>query len=165
MQIFLRIFFEFRNPFSNFFFNIKLYVCLAVSNLKLQSAFSFYKWYHCAHHPMINIRACRHKTCVKLQFSYNLCSKCPTPKTAFRRVSGTQGSRNTIANINPDTAQSVFSGICPTDPINLYPNLYLSFKKVIQDASRLLTKKQFTLTHRNQSRVLSQLRFDIYVTS
>ena len=42
--------------------------------------------------------------------------------------------------------------------LNLIPNLYLSFKKVIQDASCLLTKQQL-LSHRNQSRVLFQLTF------
>ena len=75
--------------------------------------------------------------------------------------------RNTIANINSDTAQSVFSGICLLqDTIqtgtqgsheyhNQYQSIYdsvcilgiipnLSFKKVIQDASCLLTKKNYS---------------------
>ena len=42
--------------------------------------------------------------------------------------------------------------------LNLIPNLYLSFKKVIQDASHLITKKQL-LSNRNQSGVLFQLAF------
>ena len=51
----------------------------------------------------------------------NIRSKCLTPKTALRSVSiqvqlnqELKTHMNTIANINPDTAQSVFSGICPT---------------------------------------------------
>ena len=43
------------------------------------------------------------------------------------------------------------------------PNLYISFKEVIQDASCSLTKKQL-LSHRNQSGVLFQLHVFILIS-
>ena len=97
-----------------------------------------------------------------------ICSKCSTPINTF----STSIISITIVNINPGTTQSVFSIQLDLE-LKVYheyhsqyhyqsgynsANLYLSFKKVIQDASCLLTKQQL-LSHRNQSRVLFQLTF------
>ena len=47
----------------------------------------------------------------------------------YNSIRNSKVHTNTIANINPDTAQSVFSDICPTDTINLITiYIYLSRK-------------------------------------
>ena len=80
---------------------------------------------------------------------------CPTDTTRSR----TQGSHKYCSQ-----SQSRYGSVCILrylsciDTINLYPNLYLSYKKLIQDASCSLTKKQL-LSHCNQSKVLTQLNF------
>ena len=56
-------------------------------------------------------------------------------------------------NVNPDT--TLFVSI---------PNLYLSFKKVIQDASRLLTKKNYSHTVMKAKYFPTDVYFDFYVT-
>ena len=74
----------------------------------------------------------------------NIRSKCLTPKTALRSVSiqvqlnqELKTHMNTIANINPDTAQSVFS-VFPQGRESRIPQIVITATQICFAASALL---------------------------